>query len=310
MRFARLAPIAVLSAVAFAACSNEAKQQLATVAHADSVHVDSLSGVRKELLDEVMSSTQFVAEINTELAKARSLTSKADSRLESLKMNAGEKRKANEDRKVVVARISHLVAKLDSLQTRLASTRTRAQKLSQQDSGLMVQVATYQKSIADLQQAAEKQRSEFQAVIEKQTTQIAQLNTRVDTLTQVRTALTDSVGQLTTEKNTVYYVVGTKDELIKQGILANEGSRRFLLIGSRTIAPARELDPSKFTKIDRLANRTIVLPEGGEYEILSRQNIAYAAPAGEKDGKIMGALTIKQPEQFWKNSRFLIIVKS
>ena len=310
MRFARLAPIAVFSAVALAACNNEAKQQLATVSHADSVHVDSLTGVRKELLDEVMSSTQFVAEINTELAKARSLSSKADSKLESLKMNAGEKRKANEDRKVVVARITHLVAKLDSLQTRLASTRARAQTLSQQDAGLMAQVATYQKSIADLQQVAEKQRGEFQAVIDRQTTQIAQLNTQVDTLNQVRTALVDTVGQLTTEKNTVYYVVGTQEELIQQGILAKEGSRRFLLVGSRTVAPARELDPSKFTKIDRLANRTIVLPEGGEYEILSRQNIAYAAPAAEKDGKILGALTINQPEQFWKNSRFLIIVRS
>jgi len=54
----------------------EAKQQLATLAHADSVRVDSLAGVRKDLLDEVMSSTQFVAQINTELAKARSLSSK------------------------------------------------------------------------------------------------------------------------------------------------------------------------------------------------------------------------------------------
>jgi hypothetical protein len=300
----------VVSALALAACDNGTKQQLATVSHADSVHVDSLAGVRKDLLDEVMSSTQFVAEINTELAKARSLTSKADSRLESLKMNAGEKRKANEDRKVVVARISHLVAKLDSMQTRLASTRARAQRLTEHDSGLMMQVATYQKSIADLQQAAEKQRGEFQAVIDKQTTQIAQLNTQVDTLNQVRTALVDTVGQLTTEKNTVYYVIGTQDELIKQGILAKEGSRRFLLVGSRTLAPARELDPSKFTKLDRLANRTIVMPDGGEYEILSRQNVAYAAPAAERDGKILGGLTINQPEQFWKNSRFLIIVKS
>jgi hypothetical protein len=310
VRFARLAPIAVFSAVALAACNNEAKQQLATVSHADSVHVDSLAGVRKELLDEVMTSTQFVAQINTELAKARSLTSKADNQLENMKMSAGEKVKTNEDRKVVVARISHLVAKLDSLQTRLASTRARAQKLSQQDSTLMAQVATYEKSIADLQQTAQRERTEFQAVIDKQTTQIAQLNTQVDTLNQVRTALADTVGQLTTEKNTVYYVVGTKDELIKQGILAKEGSRRFLLVGSRSIAPARELDPSKFTKIDRLANRTIVLPDGGEYEILSRQNVAYAAPAAEKDGKILGGLTINQPEKFWSNSRFLIIVKS
>jgi outer membrane murein-binding lipoprotein Lpp len=62
----------MFSAVALAACNNEAKQQLATLAHTDSVRVDSLAGVRKELLDEVMSSTQFVAQINTELAKARS----------------------------------------------------------------------------------------------------------------------------------------------------------------------------------------------------------------------------------------------
>jgi predicted nucleic acid-binding Zn-ribbon protein len=300
----------MFSAVALAACNTEAKEQLATLAHSDSVRVDSLAGVRKELLDEVMSSTQFVAQINTELAKARSLTAKADSKPETLEMSVGEKVKANEDRKVVVARISRLVAKLDSVQTRLASTRARAAKLSQKDSSLMVQVATYEKSVADLQHAAEQQRAEFQAVIDKQTTQIAQLNTQVDTLNQVRTALTDTVGQLTTEKNTVYYVVGTKDELIEKGILAKEGSKRFLLVGSRTVAPARELDPSKFTKIDRLANRTIVLPDGGEYEILSRQNVAFAAPAAEKDGKILGALTINQPEQFWSSSRFLIIVRS
>lgn len=310
MRFARLAPIAALTALALAACNNEGKQQLATLAHADSVRVDSLSGVRKDLLDEVMSSTQFVAEINTELAKARSLTSKADSRLESLKMNAGEKVKTNEDRKVIIARITHLVAKLDSVQSRLASTRAHAQQLSQHDAGLMAQVATYEKSIADLKQVAEQQRAEFQVVIDRQTTQIAQLNTQVDTLNRVRTALTDTVGQLTSEKNAVYFVVGTRDELIAQGILAKEGQKRFLLVGSRTIAPARELDPTKFTKIDRLANRTIVMPDAGEYEIISRQNVAYAVPAGEKNGKMVGTLTINQPEQFWENSRFLIIVRS
>ena len=125
----------------------------------------------------------------------------------------------------------------------------------------------------------------------------------------VRTALTDTVHNLVSEKNTAYYIVGTKDELIKKGILAQEGGKRFLLVGSRNIAPARELDPSAFTKIDRLANRTITLPEG-EYKILSRQNPAYVTPQAQKDGKIAGGLTIDQPERFWENSRFLIIVRS
>jgi hypothetical protein len=305
VRLSQTVPALLLSAAVLAGCGKETQQKLDTLAHVDSVRVDSLANVRKDLLDEVMSSTQFVSDINTELAKARALASKPAPQLE----NVAESEKVNDQRKAIVSRISHLVARLDSVQTRLASTRARAQKLSKQDSGLVAQVATYEKSIADLQASAEHERSQFQATIDQQTMQIASLTSTVDTLNTVRVALVDTVGQLTAQKNAAYYVVGTKDELIKKGILVAEGQKRFLIAGSRSVEPARELDPSNFTKIDRLADRTITLP-AGEYKILSRQNPAYTAPQETKDGKIAGALTISQPEQFWQPSRFLIIVRS
>jgi myosin heavy subunit len=298
-------PLVVLSAATFAACDNGTKQQLATLTTTDSLRVDSLSNVRKELLEEVMTSTQFVNQINTELAKARAIAAKPTPQLES----TAEMSQVNDQRKAVVAHIAHLVARLDSVQTRLASTRARAAEMGKKDSALVEQVAAYEKSVADLQQAAESQRAQFQSVIDSQTVRIASLGKSIDTLNTVRTALVDTVTHLTTEKNTAYYVVGTKEELIKKGILAAEGQKRFVLVGSRNIAPARELDPANFTKIDRLANRTITLPEG-EYRILSRQNPAYVTPQAQKDGKIAGALTIDQPERFWETSRFLIIVRS
>jgi hypothetical protein len=298
-------PTILLTAATFAACDNGTKQQLATVAKVDSLRVDSLSTVRKELLEEVMTSTQFVNQINSELAKARAIAAKPAPQLES----TAEMSQVNDQRKAIVARITHLVARLDSVQNRLASTRRRAQELGQKDSALVAQVAEYEKSVADLQASAEHQRTQFQATIDSQTVRIASLSKAVDTLNVVRTALTDTVHTLVSEKNTAYYIVGTRDELIKKGILAQEGGKRFLLVGSRNIAPARELDPSAFTKIDRLANRTITLPEG-EYKILSRQNPAYVTPQAQKDGKIAGGLTIDQPERFWENSRFLIIVRS
>ena len=71
MRISRITPIAFFAAATLAACDNGAKQQLATLSHTDSLRVDSLGNVRKELLEEVMTSTQFVNEINTELAKAK-----------------------------------------------------------------------------------------------------------------------------------------------------------------------------------------------------------------------------------------------
>jgi len=292
------------SATMLAACNNEAKQQLAVVSRVDTLRTDSLGSVRKELMDEVMVSTQFVNEINTELGKARSLSTKGEAQLET----GAEMTQVNDQRKRVVARISHLVAKLDSVQGRLASTRSRAAKLEKSDSGLVAQVAQYEQTITEMQATTERQRVELQGVIDKQTTQIAELNGRVDTLTSVKMALTDTVGQLTTEKNAAYYVIGTKEELLKKGVLVAEGGKRFLVAGSRNIAPARELDPSNFTRIDRLTNRTITLPEG-EYQILSRQNPTYTVPQAEKDGKIVGGLTIEQPERFWQPSRFLIIVK-
>jgi hypothetical protein len=261
------------------------------------------------LLEEVMTSTQFVNQINTELAKAKAIAAKPAPQLES----TAEMSQVNDQRKAVVVRIAHLVARLDSVQTRLASTRARAAALSKKDSALVEQVAAYEKSVADLQAAAERQRAQFQTVIDSQTVRIASLGKSVDTLTNtltvVRTASADTIGHLTTEKNTAYYVIGTKDELIKKGILAAEGQKRFLLVGSRNVSPARELDPANFTKIDRLANRTITLPDG-EYKIFSRQNPAYVTPTTVKDGKIAGGLTIDQPERFWETSRFLIIVRS
>ena len=305
MKLSYSIPAILLTAATFAACDNGTKQQLATVAKVDSLRVDSLGTVRKELLEEVMTSTQFVNQINTELAKARAIAAKPAPQLES----TAEMSQVNDQRKAIVARITHLVARLDSVQGRLASTRKRAQEMSHKDSALVAQVAEYEKSVADLQASAERQRTQFQATIDSQTVRIASLSKAVDTLNVVRTALTDTVHNLVSEKNTAYYIVGTKDELIKKGILAQEGGKRFLLVGSRNIAPARELDPSAFTKIDRLANRTIALPEG-EYKILSRQNPAYVTPQAQKDGKIAGGLTIDQPERFWENSRFLIIVRS
>jgi myosin heavy subunit len=306
VRISRITPIALLSAVALAACDNGAKQQLATISHTDSLRVDSLGNVRKDLLEEVMTSTQFVNEINTELAKARALA--AEQKSVALDNNT-EMQQVNDERKRVVARISHLVAKLDSVQTRLASTRKQAQSLSKKDSALLQQVATYEKNIADLQTSTAQERATFQQQIQQQTTQIASLNGQVDTLTHVRTDLTNQVTDLTGEKNTAYYVVGTRDELIKKGVLVAEGQKRFVLVGSRKIEPARQLDPTAFTKIDRLADRKINLP-AGNYEILSRQNPSFAQPAQSKDGKIAGSLDIQQPEQFWAPSRFLILVRS
>lgn len=299
--------------VLLAACDTKAKQQLATLAHADSLRTDSLVSIKNDLLNEVMTSTQFVNALNDEMAKLKSHKSP---RLATALSKESDINTIKEERAAVQQRIAELVARLDSSEARVASLRARASKLSQHDSSLVAQVAQYEKTIADLRQTVEQQKAEYEATITKQNQQIAALNSKVDTITTEnvklageKTALIDTVGTLTTEKNTAYYVIGTKDELIQKGVLVEEGRKRLLVIGSRTVSAARELDPAKFTRIDRLRDRVINLP-AGEYTIFSRQNPSYASPFSAKDGKISGGIRVDQPEKFWEPSRFLIIVKS
>src|SRR6185437_15854958 len=104
--------------------------------------------------------------------------------------------------------------------------------------GLVARVADYEKTIVDLRQSTEQQRAAVQNSIDQQTTKIAVLNGEVDTLSHVSAALSDTVGRLTTEVNTAYYIVGTKDELLKKGIIVAEGPKRFLVV-ARAGARAR-----------------------------------------------------------------------
>jgi hypothetical protein len=308
----RLIRLLVPCVVLLAACDRSAKQQLSALAHADSLRTDSLVAIKNDLLDEVMTSTQFVNSINEELNK---LKSHRPSRLSPTLTRESDINTIKEERANVSRRIAELVARLDSSEARVASLRSRASKLAQHDASLVKQVAQYEQTIGDLRATVERQRAEYEVTIANQGRQIAELTSRVDTVTRrnvtlagERAALADTVGALTTEQNTVYYVVGSKDELIKAGVLVEEGHKRLLVVGSRTLSAARDLDPAKFTRIDRLRDRVINFP-AGEYKIFSRQNPAFATPFAAKDGKLSGGLRIDQPERFWEASKFLIIVR-
>jgi hypothetical protein len=303
----------LVAAVLLAACDTKAKDQLRTLAHTDSLRTDSLMSIKNELLNEVLTSTQFVNDLNTEVSK---LKSRKPAKLATQLSRESDINAVKEERANVVARIRELVARLDSSEARVASLRARAAKLSTHDSTIVAQVAAYEKTIADLRQQVDQQKTEYEATIARQNTQIAALSSKVDTVTKEnvrltgeRAALTDTVSELTTERNTAYYVIGTKDELIKSGVLVEEGRKRFMIVGGRPVAPARELDPAKFTRIDRLRDRVINFP-AGDYTIFSRHNPTFASPFSSRDGKLSGGIRIDQPEKFWESSKFLIIVKA
>jgi len=239
-----------------------------------------------------MQASMFVNEVNKVLAKARSLSQ--PKQLES----PAELADVNAERNAVLARVTQLVEQLDASRSRIAGLR---KEVSVKDTTLSNQLAQFEATLMETNMAAEQQRAELQAVIDSQKSSIASPTSQVDTLH-------GTVSRLTSEANSVYVVAGTKTELIRKGILVREGPRRFVVAGGRPLVPARQLDPSVFTKLDRATDTTIVLPNG-VYKMVSRQDGSFAIPQDFKHGGIVGGLTIEDPTRFWEASRYLILVK-
>ncbi len=147
----------------------------------------------------------------------------------------------------------------------------------------------------------------MQTVIAGQKTTIDLLTDRVDALTEENVALKDSLA-------TGYYVIGTRDELKKKGILTEQGGGRVLFIlwrTGKTLQPARNLDPRLFTAIDTRQVTQIPLPSArGEYRVASLQDLSYVAEEN-KDNTFSGvpSLTITSPVDFWRSSKFLVIIR-
>lgn len=290
MKALRFFPVAALAAVTLAACSGPSRQDLEI---ANASKADSIATLRNDLLEQVMDGTRFVAEINKELARARSLGPSRQTQ------PVAEITDANEERKAVIQRINQLVTRLESVQARVATMRTQ---LTSKDSALSAKVTEYEQMVAQASEAAERQRIELQNVIAEQGVAIARLTRQVDTLT-------GALGRVTADHQAAYYVVGTREELRQKGVLVPEGRKRFLVAGRKSLVPAKDLDPGVFTRIDRRRDTTIVLPDG-VYKIVSQQNGHYVIPDSVKDGKVGGAITIDQPERFWNTSPYLILVRS
>lgn len=116
------------------------------------------------------------------------------------------------------------------------------------------------------------------------------------------------------EAHRVHYVVGSREELLRRGIVTEEGGARVLFLLWRrgeTLVPARNPDPTQFTSIDKREVREIVLPRpGARYRVVSRHDPTHLEAALMEDGTVSGEfLRIADPDRFWEPSPFLILVE-
>ena len=302
--------LAVLLAVAVSACTDTASR-----ARADSLSValasasaerDSLQGLmqgtsadKDRALAQVVDASKFADEVDAELRKVRGLSSKVGVTKsdESGKTEAAAAQKDILDRLTqmrqrLAARQRQVAALLDTMRTMRADSTAAATLLAD----LNARLATRDKEIALFQE------------------EIRALRTQNEQLTADKAVLNDTVKAMDVRENRVFYVIGSRRQLIADKLVTEEGGSRGLLIVKlgKTLVPARSLDESRFTRADRREVLTIPLPRSDRpYRIVSRHDVGLIdAAKKEKDGAFRGeTIRITDPVKFWAASRYLLIVE-
>jgi len=275
-----LVPLAILAA---GACgpSAEVRARLAML--------DTVSTQKDSLIQELALQARTLTDVTAELTKVQ---------VQNLQVSSESPAAAQRD--TMIQKVRYIVSRVNESQAQLKQSQRRIRQLTHLSDSLR---STLEATVANLQQT-----------IEAQMAQVAALTGRLDTLQVENVALKDTVGNMTVRENTVYYVIGTKDELKQKGLIVQEGGGRVLFVLWKTGVtwqPARELDPGQFTAIDKRQITEIPLPHpNGSYRIISRQDPTHLVAKPDADGRLTGAsLQIASPEQFWRNSKFLIVVQ-
>jgi len=258
-------PIYLLLGLTLVACEKIGSGGSTSASAPDSVTVLSgqlaqaraVSAQQDSLMQGFQQTTQLLADMDKELSKVKGLQSHVP--LDVKGENSGDPQAAYR---------ASLLGKVQEVTALLNKSRARVAAMSDKNKTLGGQVTDYEATITNLQ-----------AMLEQNKADLASLNMRVDSLTTANTSLSssnaaiaDTVTDLRKAANTVYYVVGTKDDLKARGIIVEEGSK-FLFFGHKALVPARKLDASAFTAINK------------------------------------GDLHISQPAEFWGPSKYLIIVE-
>ena len=304
------ATLAVVLVHSLSACADTAAR-----ARADSLSValagasaerDSLQGLmqgttadKDRALAQVVEASKFADEVDAELRKVRGLSSKVgvSKSDESGKSEAAAAQKDILDRLTqmrqrLAARQRQVTAMLDTMKTMRADSSAAATLLAD----LNARLATRDREIAVFQD------------------EVRALRSKNEQLTVEKAVLTDTVKAMDVRENKVFYLVGSRRQLIADKVVTEEGGSRGLLIVKlgKTLVPSRSLDESRFTRADRREVLTIPLPRSDRpYRIVSRHDVGLIeAEKKEKDGAFSGeSIRITDPVKFWAASRYLIIVE-
>lgn len=278
------------------ACESRARLAAADSLAAEQTRMATELAAQKDSLTRVvLDADAFISQIDSQVSRVKGLP-RAKRPKHELEGPMEEQLLARSD---MLVRVKGLVDRAQRNAAQLAESRKREKALRGQVAELK------EKSESDMQMIAD-----LGATIERQRLAIETLTLQMDSLTTENSRLGNALVASERNRSAAFYIIGTERELIDKGVVVREGGANLLIARvGRTLQPARTLDVSLFTPIDRREVREIAVPDTAhKYRIVSRQNLDGAEVAERDKSSFKGNLRVADVDRFWGPSPYLIIV--
>lgn len=273
-----------VASLLFSACNTSSK-------------TDELQMVTTELTDSLQTANaekdsllKLLNDISSGMAQIKDMEKLMASDLD--KETPDKKEQIKSDMIIIQQAMLERRQKMEELESKLRKSANYNAEMKKTIESLRYQIETQEATIAELQ-----------AALKKAHVEIEDLNTRVDSLSNVnkevlkeRQMAQDEAVQLANQLNTCYYVVGSKSELNKYKIIESGFLRKTKILEG-------DFEKSYFTKADKRTLSSISL-HSQKAKVLSKHPTDSYTIVNEEGAKV---LKINDSAKFWELSNYLII---
>lgn len=292
MRKVILFAAGALLVLGFASCVENSGKYKALQAQLDSLQ--NSYNVQGAELDEVFATINEIEQGLSSIRESESILSVQTA--DGLEIRAGSKEQLKRD--------------VEAIQDAIKSYQEEIKKL---ENDKRLQSAQFKKRLSAMQKELKEKSDIIETIsrqLEEKEAQIVLQSKQIATLDEVVSNLKDEVSTLSSEGSqlkakvadqeaeiySVYYIVGTKAELIEAGVMTKGG-----LFKSSKVSYQAEKDA--FVKID-LREISEINTNAGKAKVMSiHPKGTYAFV--ENDGEMV--LNISDPEKFWQQTKYLVI---
>lgn len=281
-------------ALVFSSCVESSKKYKELEARLEALQSDY--GLQTKELDEVFATLNEVEAGLQSIRESENIIAVQSTTEDGMDVPAGSKEQIRKDMQTIQETIKKYQKQIDQLKK---DNRIKSAQFKKRLNALSAELKEKSKLIEDLTE----QLNEKSAQLELKTKEVAtlgevvsNLKNEVNTLSQEENRLKEKVASQEEELYSVYYIVGTKDELIDADVITKGG-----LFKSAKVSYQSE--KNTFVKID-YRQITTITTNAKKAKVLSvHPKGTYAIET--TDGE--AALIISDPESFWEHTKYLVI---